>query len=111
MIVQAIMIRQKTWLPGGGAKNFLYIYIYIDNFKNLFVRNHWTNFKVHTCQGKVREKIIFSRSVNCQGISESVGILKFVKVSWICRNFLIWLSASSFFFSKAKAVSSLLTKV
>ena len=40
--VQAIWIRQKTWLPGGGAY-FPYI-IYIENFKNLLVRNHWTDF-------------------------------------------------------------------
>ena len=43
-IVQAIWIRQKTWLPGGGAY-FPYI-IYIENFKNLLVRNHWTDFSI-----------------------------------------------------------------
>ena len=43
-IVQAIWIRQKTWPPGGGAY-FLYI-IYIENFKNLLVRNHWTDFNI-----------------------------------------------------------------
>ena len=36
-IVQAGMIRQKTWLLGGGAY-FPYI-IYIENFKNLLIRN------------------------------------------------------------------------
>ena len=44
MIVQAIWIRQKTWPPGGGAY-FPYI-IYIENFKNLLVRNHWTDFNI-----------------------------------------------------------------
>ena len=43
-IVQTIWIRQKTRLPGGGAY-FLYI-IYIENFKNLLVRNHWTDFNI-----------------------------------------------------------------
>ena len=43
-IVQAIWIRQKTWLLGGGAY-FPYI-IYIENFKNLLVRNHWTDFNI-----------------------------------------------------------------
>ena len=43
-IVQAIWIRQKTWPPGGGAY-FPYI-IYIENFQNLLVRNHWTNFYI-----------------------------------------------------------------
>ena len=43
-IVQAIWIRQKTWPPGGRAY-FPYI-IYIENFKNLLVRNHWTDFNI-----------------------------------------------------------------
>ena len=43
-IVQAIWIRGKTWPPGGGA--FFSLYIYIENFKNLLVRNHWTNFNI-----------------------------------------------------------------
>ena len=43
-VVQAIWIRQKTWQPWGGAY-FPYI-IYIENFKNLLVRNHWTNFNI-----------------------------------------------------------------
>ena len=48
-IVQAIWIRQKTWPPGGGAY-FPYIF-YIENFKNLLVRNHWTDFNIilHKC--------------------------------------------------------------
>ena len=43
-IVQAIWIRQKTWPPGGGA--YFALYIYIENLKNLLVRNHWTDFNV-----------------------------------------------------------------
>ena len=43
-IVQAIWIRQKTWPPGGWAY-FPYI-IYIENFQNLLVRNHWTDFYI-----------------------------------------------------------------
>ena len=35
---------KKTWLPGGGAY-FPYI-IYIENLKNLLVRNHWTDFHI-----------------------------------------------------------------
>ena len=44
-IFQAIWIRQKTWTPGGGAY-FPYISIYIENFKNLLVRNQWTDFNI-----------------------------------------------------------------
>ena len=43
-IVQAIWIRQKTWPPGGGAY-FPYIN-YIENFKTLLIRNHWTDFNL-----------------------------------------------------------------
>ena len=38
-IVQAILIRQKTWLPGG--RGLFSLYIYIENLKNLLIRNHW----------------------------------------------------------------------
>ena len=37
-IVQAIWICKKSWPPGGGAY-FPYI-IYIENLKNLLIRNH-----------------------------------------------------------------------
>ena len=43
-IIQPIWIHQKTWPPGGRAY-FPYI-IYIENFKNLLVRNHWTDFNI-----------------------------------------------------------------
>ena len=43
-IVQAGIIRQKTWPLGGGA--YFYLYIYIENFKNLLVRNRWIEFIV-----------------------------------------------------------------
>ena len=43
-IVQAIWIHQKTW-PQGGQGMFS-LYIYIENLKNLLVRNHWTNFNI-----------------------------------------------------------------
>ena len=44
-IVQAIWIRQKTWPPGVGRALFS-LYIYIENLKNLLVRNHRTNFHI-----------------------------------------------------------------
>ena len=34
----------KTWLPGG--RGLFSLYIYIENFKNLLVRYHWTDFKI-----------------------------------------------------------------
>ena len=43
-IVQAIWICQKTWPPGGGA--YFSLYIYIENLKNLLVRNQWTDFHI-----------------------------------------------------------------
>ena len=43
-IVQAIWIRQKTWLPVGGG--LFSLYSYIENLKNLLVRNHWTDFHI-----------------------------------------------------------------
>ena len=36
---------KKVWPPGGGAY-FPYIRIYIENFKNLLVRNQWTDFNI-----------------------------------------------------------------
>ena len=42
-IVQAIWICQKTWPPGAGLFS---LYIYIENFKNLLVRNHWTDLNM-----------------------------------------------------------------
>ena len=41
--VQAVMIRQKTWPLVEGLFS---LYIYIKNFKNLLVRNLWTEFNV-----------------------------------------------------------------
>ena len=43
-IVQAIWIRQKTWPPGG--RGLFSLYIYIENLKNLLMRNHWTDFHI-----------------------------------------------------------------
>ena len=43
-IVQAIWIRQKQRPPGG--RGLFSLYIYIENFKNLLVRNHWTDFYI-----------------------------------------------------------------
>ena len=43
-IVQAVMICEKTWLLWG--QGLFSLYIYIENFKNLLVRNHWTDFNV-----------------------------------------------------------------
>ena len=41
---QAIMICQKTWLVGG--RGLFSPYIYIENFNDLLVRNHWTDFNL-----------------------------------------------------------------
>ena len=35
---------QKTWPPGG--RGLFSLYIYIENFKNLLVINHWTYFNI-----------------------------------------------------------------
>ena len=37
-------IRQKTWPPRG--RGLFSLFTYIENFKNLLVRNHWTNFSI-----------------------------------------------------------------
>ena len=42
-IVQAIWIRQKHGRQGAGL---IFLYISIENFKNLLVRNHWTDFNI-----------------------------------------------------------------
>ena len=40
-------ISQKTWPRGGGGGGGLFsLYIYIENFKNLLVRNHCTDFNI-----------------------------------------------------------------
>ena len=46
-VVQAVMIRQKNMAARG--QGLFSLYIYIKNFKNLLVRNRWTEFNV-TCQ-------------------------------------------------------------
>ena len=33
---------KKTWPPGG--RGLFSLYIFMENFKNLLVRNHWTDF-------------------------------------------------------------------
>ena len=43
-VAQAIWIRQKTWPPGG--RGLFSLYIYIENLKNLLVRNHQTDFNI-----------------------------------------------------------------
>ena len=43
-IVQGIWICQKTWPPGG--RGLFSLYIYIENFKNLLVIKHWTDFNI-----------------------------------------------------------------
>ena len=43
-IVQAIWIRQKNMAARG--RGLFSLYIYIENFKNLLVRNHWANFSI-----------------------------------------------------------------
>ena len=43
-VVQAVMIIKKTWPLGGGA--YFSLYVYIKNFKNLLVRNRWTELNV-----------------------------------------------------------------
>ena len=47
--VQAVMISRKTWPLGDWA--YISLYIYVENFKNLIIRNHWTNFNIrwHEC--------------------------------------------------------------
>ena len=63
---------QKTWLPGGGAY-FPYI-IFIENLKNLLVRNHRTDFNiiVQKCSfGDPRPRLFkpfgFVKKHGCQG--------------------------------------------
>ena len=43
-IVQAIWIRQKNMTARG--QGLFSLYIYIENFKNLLVRNHWIDFNI-----------------------------------------------------------------
>ena len=45
-IVQAIWICQKNMAARGRGLFSLYMYIYIENLKNLLVRNHWTDFHI-----------------------------------------------------------------
>ena len=45
---QVVVIHKTTWLLKGqeGVRDLFSLYIYIENFKNLLVRNHWTNFNI-----------------------------------------------------------------
>ena len=49
-IVQTVMICQKTWPPGDGA---YFPLVFIENFKNLLVRNHWADVN------KILQKCLF----------------------------------------------------
>ena len=44
-IVQAIWIRQKNMAARG--QGLFSLYIYVEKFKNLLVRNQWTNFNMN----------------------------------------------------------------
>ena len=43
-IVQAIWIRQKNMATR--ERGLFSLYIYLENFKNLLVRNHWTDCNI-----------------------------------------------------------------
>ena len=49
-LFKPIWIRQKTWLPGGGGgvgwQRLFSLYIYIENLKNLLIRNHWNDCNI-----------------------------------------------------------------
>ena len=44
MVVEAIWIHKKTWPLGG--RGLFSLYTYIENFKTLLVRNHWTDCNI-----------------------------------------------------------------
>ena len=54
-IVQAIWIRQKTWPPRAWGSLFS-LYIYMENLKNLLVRNHWIDFIIYFAKNMVPGK-------------------------------------------------------
>ena len=71
-IVQAIWIRQKNMAARG--QGLFSLYIYIEKFKNLLVRNHWTDFNIilQKCSfgdpgGRLLEPFGFVKKHGCQG--------------------------------------------
>ena len=59
------MIHQKSLLPG---VELIFLYICIENFKTLLVRNHWTDFNI------TRQKYFFD-----DNLSRLIDQLRFVK--------------------------------
>ena len=90
-IVQAVMIHQKSWPLGGGA-----YFPYIENFKNLLVRNSWTEFNVtwqECCFGDLLPRLFkpswYVKNHGPQGVGGGGGCLFFI---YICiENFKILL--------------------
>ena len=91
-IVQAVWIRQKTWPPGGRAY-FPYICIYIENFKNLLVRNHWTDFNITWKEcvfGHPLPRLFkpswFVKKYGCKGVGLIFPIYLYRKQNLLVRN-------------------------
>ena len=76
-IVQVIMICQKKHCRRvvGGEGGLISLYIYIEKFKNLLVRNQWTNFNIawqECCFGDLLPRLFkpswFVKKHGCQGV-------------------------------------------
>ena len=70
-IVQAIWIRQKKWPPRAWGSLFS-VYIYMENLKNLLVRNHWIDFIIYFAKNMVPgEAGLFSLYIYIENLKKS----------------------------------------
>ena len=80
-IIQAIWICQKNMAARG--RGLFSLYICIENFKNLHVRNHWTNFHM------ILQKCSFGYPV--ARLSSHLDLSKNMAARWAGLIFLIYL--------------------
>ena len=87
-IVQAFMIRQKPWPPGG--RGLFFVYICIENFKILLVTYPMTNFNItwlECCFGdplpRLYKQSWFIKKHGCHG----VGLILPIQSTLVISNF------------------------
>ena len=88
MIVQVIVIHQKNMVARG--RGLFSLYIYIENFKNLLVRNQWSDFLYNLAgmflwspSAKVVRRHNSSKKYGCKGAGLIFLIYLFKKLEKI----------------------------
>ena len=85
------MISKKTWLLGAGL---ISLYIYIENFKSLLVRNHWTDYTPNI--RSMRGYIVFTFPFICSSVRSFVRTYVCSFVHTFVRSFVFPSQGQSF---------------